>query len=39
MAINETQNNVSPEDLRQVMRQWATGVTVVTSVHGGIRHV
>ncbi len=35
---NEEQNVVSPEELRQVMRQWVTGVTIVTSIHDGIRH-
>lgn len=38
MVNNEAQENVTPEDLRVVMRQWVTGVTIVTSVHDGIRH-
>ena len=29
---------VSGQDLRQVMRRWLTGVTVVTSGSGGARH-
>lgn len=38
MVNNEAQEKVKAEDLRRVMRKWATGVTIVTSVHGGIRH-
>lgn len=30
--------SVESDLLRQVMRFWATGVTVVTAAHGGIRH-
>ncbi len=29
---------ISGQDLRQVMRRWTTGVTVVTSGSGGARH-
>jgi len=29
---------VDPEQLRQAMRLWATGVTVVTSQHEGVTH-
>ncbi len=29
---------VDPEELRQAMRQWATGVSIVTSVFQNIRH-
>lgn len=29
---------VDPEVLRLAMRQWATGVTIVTSLHAGVRH-
>ena len=29
---------VSPDELRCAMRQWATGVTVVTAQHDGQRH-
>ena len=29
---------VSPEDLRCAMRQWTTGVTVVTAHHEGVSH-
>ncbi len=27
-----------PEELRRAMRQWATGVTVVSAINGGARH-
>jgi flavin reductase (DIM6/NTAB) family NADH-FMN oxidoreductase RutF len=30
--------NPNPEEFRQVMRQWATGVTIVSVAHQGIRH-
>jgi flavin reductase (DIM6/NTAB) family NADH-FMN oxidoreductase RutF len=29
---------LDPGGLREVMRQWATGVTVVTSSHAGVQH-
>lgn len=29
---------VGPEALREVMRQWVTGVTLVSSLHDGVRH-
>jgi flavin reductase (DIM6/NTAB) family NADH-FMN oxidoreductase RutF len=29
---------VDPEAMREAMRQWATGVTVVSSLHDGVRH-
>ena len=29
---------LDPVGLREVMRQWATGVTVVTSSHAGVQH-
>jgi flavin reductase (DIM6/NTAB) family NADH-FMN oxidoreductase RutF len=29
---------VDPEELRMAMRQWATGVTVVSAVFNGVRH-
>ncbi len=29
---------IEPERLRQVMRFWATGVTIVTAAHAGLRH-
>ena len=29
---------VSPEELRSVLRQWASGVTVVTASQGGVLH-
>lgn len=38
MINNEAQDKVEGEELRRVMRRWATGVTIVTSVYGGIRH-
>jgi flavin reductase (DIM6/NTAB) family NADH-FMN oxidoreductase RutF len=31
-------STVDPEAMRQAMRQWATGVTVVSSFHAGVRH-
>ena len=31
-------NSTDPEQLRQAMRLWATGVTVVTSLHDGVSH-
>lgn len=30
--------SIDPENLRLVMRSWATGVTIVSSFFGGIRH-
>ena len=29
---------VEPELLRQAMRSWATGVTIVTAAHAGVQH-
>lgn len=29
---------INAEDLRQAMRQWATGVTIVTASHNGVQH-
>lgn len=29
---------IDPEDLRTAMRQWATGVTIVSAEHQGMRH-
>ena len=29
---------VEPESLRQAMRSWATGVTIVTAAHAGVQH-
>jgi len=31
-------STVDPENMRQAMRKWATGVTVVSSIFDGIRH-
>jgi flavin reductase (DIM6/NTAB) family NADH-FMN oxidoreductase RutF len=31
-------NSADPEQLREAMRLWATGVTVVTSLHDGVAH-
>ena len=30
--------SVEPEVLRQAMRKWPTGVTIVTANHQGVRH-
>jgi flavin reductase (DIM6/NTAB) family NADH-FMN oxidoreductase RutF len=30
--------SVDPDSLRSALRRWATGVTVVTSEHNGLRH-
>lgn len=32
------ESEVDPEIMRLAMRNWATGVTVVSSVHDGVRH-
>ena len=29
---------VGPDELRSVLRQWASGITVVTAGHGGVLH-
>ena len=29
---------ISPEQIRDVMRHWATGVVIVSSAHDGVRH-
>jgi flavin reductase (DIM6/NTAB) family NADH-FMN oxidoreductase RutF len=31
-------SRVDPEQLRIAMRRWTTGVTIVTSIHEGVRH-
>jgi flavin reductase (DIM6/NTAB) family NADH-FMN oxidoreductase RutF len=36
--LKPEQSSVQPEALRQAMRQWATGVTVVSSQDHGVRH-
>jgi len=36
--VKAPESVVDPEVLRLAMRQWATGVTIVTSLLGGIRH-
>jgi flavin reductase (DIM6/NTAB) family NADH-FMN oxidoreductase RutF len=38
MAHYDEHMTADPEDLRQAMRQWATGVTIVTVLHEGRRH-
>lgn len=29
---------ITQQDLRDVMRHWATGITIVTAAHNGVRH-
>jgi flavin reductase (DIM6/NTAB) family NADH-FMN oxidoreductase RutF len=36
--LDTPSKSVDADDLRQAMRFWATGVTVVTSVHKGVAH-
>ncbi len=31
-------NEVTPDDIRRAMRQWSTGVTIVSSVYDGFQH-
>jgi flavin reductase (DIM6/NTAB) family NADH-FMN oxidoreductase RutF len=33
-----TRSAIDPESMREAMRQWATGVTVVSSIYDGMRH-
>ena len=33
-----TRSTVDPETMREAMRQWATGVTVVSSIYDGLQH-
>ena len=36
MNLNRT--TVDPDSMREAMRQWATGVTIVSSIYDGVRH-
>jgi flavin reductase (DIM6/NTAB) family NADH-FMN oxidoreductase RutF len=36
--LNLKRTVIDPENMREAMRQWATGVTIVSSLHAGKRH-
>jgi flavin reductase (DIM6/NTAB) family NADH-FMN oxidoreductase RutF len=36
--LQKPEYRVDAEELRRAMRQWATGVTIVTGAFGGVRH-
>lgn len=36
--MNAILQPVDPEDVRKAMRRWATGITVVSAAHEGVRH-
>lgn len=38
LQSDPAQANLDPDILRQVMRKWSTGVTIVTAQHQGMRH-